>query len=906
MKRTALRDNRREIHQLLTRITSKVSALASYTSAESITAGTWASKMPGSTLQTAMALMAEIECYDEKEKPQFEADLCDFIQQISSDKSLSTFDSGMQYFLKAALKRIYLRSAHFLPPDIASSLISVQEAIVIKKENGSFLYKRLGKLLSIKERKSSINHQLYLIIGIIVSRHWTFGWFRRLFSHSTQIMIPTFFALLDSSSRNWKQSKETKLRKSLANHIISMQSKNGSWAWTNLGTSIALISLRGLSMDKGSRAIQSGVKYLKDLRYRGSQKFNSQCWAKASTWDTAIAADALLAAEGEKFRFDKNTVQALRSSITESGLTEFDAGVSRSDCDSSAVTLTFLSRIRNKKCFGPHSIVETSVERILESVLISQRASGGWGFDPGASRNIFRFLLKNSTFKIFIDQPSPEITARVLLALASSRQIAFLDVTTRDKIDNAIAKGIRYLKEVQNPKGYWKGRWDISAVSISAEVVLAFCAVQEDPKSDSVKKARSWLMSESAKTNLSAVETGWLATGVLASSSVTSIHNDADTITFIDPLIRQITYDNDKIEYAYPLMHPGEKYAAPHYDRCKILFTLSFIRTVLAKGLNNARREILWGHPPIQRRKQQNTGSLELAKIYGTIRSRALWLGGRPKDIGQRIVAHFSVYLDSGLNFTFPLLALHGAGWAFRYFAFLDLFLKPYATVRHPISIKKRNELISKMKLAMDGFKLANRRVLVDTYANYFFTKKYGHEAGAEKIIQQPFLSHLNKLHDSISNGEILTPFQKAELYSTSFQWEQTNSVWPMIEKTIRDINDPFVTYIAFRPIVKFVYFPFLTYLFFSDFTKTEERVSEGWKAYRIAEKVGWAHTERCIWKFKFLPVNLTSRGRIIDQWSTELASFDKFLDEITTAPGETASKEPLPADQLLSSATEV
>ena len=178
-------------------------------------------------------------------------------------------------------------------------------------------------------------------------------------------------------------------------------------------------------------------------------------------------------------------------------------------------------------------------------------------------------------------------------------------------------------------------------------------------------------------------------------------------------------------------------------------------------------------------------------KAFQAIRSRALWLGGRPADIGQRIVAHYSVYRDSRRNFTFPLLALHGAGWAHGYFRLLDRLLGPYATFRYPLSSRKREELITCMRRAMDGFKMANRRVLADTFANYHFTKEYGRERGADKILMQPLLSRMNALHDATRRGEVLTPLQKATLFSESFRWEQANSVWAMVERTIREVRRP-------------------------------------------------------------------------------------------------------------------
>ena len=111
-----------------------------------------------------------------------------------------------------------------------------------------------------------------------------------------------------------------------------------------------------------------------------------------------------------------------------------------------------------------------------------------------------------------------------------------------------------------------------------------------------------------------------------------------------------------------------------------------------------------------------------------------------------------------------------------------------------------------------------------------------------------------------------MPPSVKRRLYVEAFNWEQANSVWPMVERTIRDVNDPIVRFIAFRPIVRFAYFPWHRVLVFSDFTKTAERIEEGLRAYAIAEDVGWAATERAIGKYSFMPLDVQRFFRELDR----------------------------------------
>ena len=184
------------------------------------------------------------------------------------------------------------------------------------------------------------------------------------------------------------------------------------------------------------------------------------------------------------------------------------------------------------------------------------------------------------------------------------------------------------------------------------------------------------------------------------------------------------------------------------------------------------------------------------------------------------------------------MLALHGAGWAHGYFDFLVSLLPFYATLRFPFSWQKRDEFKKKMSVAMTGFKVANQRVLRDTFANYHFTKQFGTTPGADKILASTLITTLNQLHATTAACEPLTDLAKCSIYSECFQWEQHNSVWPMVEKAIKNVNDPIVKAIAFRPIVHFAFFPALKFLLFHDFTDTNERIAQIW--WQIAASINW------------------------------------------------------------------
>ena len=453
---------------------------------------------------------------------------------------------------------------------------------------------------------------LYATLGDLFSRHWAFGWLRWRLAEPSRILAPCMFAWLDAASqRTWtaqllpslaravRSKRRARRRRSLSDQIVSLQSPNGSWAWTTLGTSVALVALRCLGVGPNEDPIRRGIAHLRGLRYAEPESKVRQSWARGSVWETAISSDALLAAEGGIPRDAEAAACALRARLLPSGATEFDSGVGRGDHDSTAVVLTFLARLRNKRSSGSDSLLETVIEPALEALLDGQSSAGGWNFAPSglgrwAARRPPGGMLGN-----VLDPPSPDITARVLSALAAARQLPFLDVATRDRIDTAIARTAAFLGATQCPEGSWWGRWGDGDLSTTAQVLVALCAAHAESGEEMVSRGRAWLLRTCEHAHdLSAVEAAWAAAGVVASSPLRSIAQDEPVSEVLPPLIRQaVADDRGALRFAYPIVYPHERYAAPGFDSAWTLFAVSFVRVALRRGVSNARREVLWGHP---------------------------------------------------------------------------------------------------------------------------------------------------------------------------------------------------------------------------------------------------------------------------------------------------------------------
>lgn len=844
--------------------------------------------MPGGPLQSGWALLAELVC-ETNDVAAHEELLASILSTALPDGSFPATnggpsDKGATRFLRAVISYAKAKHGPTLSPQTMQAIGAIEQQPA-RYYNATGIYNWFGKThekLFHPKRTRWFSFPFYAFLGDLFSRYWLFSRLRSRLSESSRILIPCCAAWLHGTARRTRFGRASQ---SLAERIIALQSPNGSWAWTVLGTAVALVALRELGVAPDHQSIQTGLRYIRELRFRDANGHVYQSWAGGSIWNATIGATALLAHSGlARVEVEKTAVNVSMRKLTARAM-EFDSQVGLGDNDTTAVVLTFLARLHRKKD-KPGSRIEVFVERTLVTLLATQSRGGGWGFSWSRARKRAGRTPPSEKAARLLDSPSPDITARVLLGLAAARQLPFLDVATRDAIDKSMLRTIEYLKSAQQSDGSWWSRWGDGNTSATSEVLLALCAADEDPKTDFIVAARRWLLSNivaEART-LSTVELCAGLAAVISCAPSDSIYKDQETLAVLQQLLPHVCHVENvtqQLRFAYPVVYPNERFAAPSYDCASALLNLSFVRTAMERGVGIARRELLWGHRPAKRLPRGDKKEVDLVRIFQTIRAQALWLGGGPADIGQRVVVHYCVYCDSRRNFTFPILALHGAGWAEGYFRFMDLLLSPYATFRHPISSRKRDDLKVRMQRAMEGFKLANRRVLSDTFANYYFSKAYGREAGADRILAPDLLSQLNALHETIERGELMSPSAKAKLYSDSFQWEQANSVWPMVERTIRDVNDPIVTFIAFKPIVKFAYFPYLKFLFFSDFTKTEERITEGWKAYRLAERVGWAQTERAMRKYRFLPVDLPARSTILLNWATELADLSNPKDPL-------------------------
>ena len=222
--------------------------------------------------------------------------------------------------------------------------------------------------------------------------------------------------------------------------------------------------------------------------------------------------------------------------------------------------------------------------------------------------------------------------------------------------------------------------------------------------------------------------------------------------------------------------------------------------------------------------------SLEAA--YATIHQVAEDRSGTTLDAPRRAVIYFSIYEDSQGNFMFPLVATHGSLWGVHHTLRIERGLQHIAGL-------SRHGRINRWIEAFDRVRDINRRVFVEIYSTFYFTRYYGQHPRAGEIIKPDVLEQYNRVHKAISSGVQLTEEERRDVYYTIFVHEQEDIVDPGIQEAAAASGSPYLVRAFRRVRPRFRYFPRGRRLKFTDFTSIDQRNREGLRALAWAEAVG-------------------------------------------------------------------
>lgn len=241
-----------------------------------------------------------------------------------------------------------------------------------------------------------------------------------------------------------------------------------------------------------------------------------------------------------------------------------------------------------------------------------------------------------------------------------------------------------------------------------------------------------------------------------------------------------------------------------------------------------------------------------LRQAYERRLQEATVLAGGLHDLTQRATVYRQIFRDSGRNHTFPLIAAHGALWARGYFQF-GFALARKLVWQYFYSAAKRQQQLDQLAQFADTFRDINRRVCVDTYANFHFTAEHGEASGAAEFVSCDLLTELNHLHHARRNGRALSSSERQSLFTAHFLNEQQQVVGPSIADAVAKLDWPLLRNIALRPSIRFAYFPAGRTLRFRDFTQQTERVANGLSAFQLGAEQGWDVVELRLQDYRLL-----------------------------------------------------
>ena len=252
------------------------------------------------------------------------------------------------------------------------------------------------------------------------------------------------------------------------------------WVW-----SILMLATLGHGFEDKTlrRAVEGWDGFLVD---EGDRVRPEAC--QSPVWDTALAVLALRAAgvSADDSRLQKAAAWLLGEEVTATG----DWAIRRPglepggwafefqndlypDVDDAAVVVLALRELGIE---GP------AIRRGLAWTAGMQSRSGGWGAFDADNECFWLYKIPFCDFGKVTDEPSSDVTAHALEALARERAHA-----------DAVARGLDWLLEEQEDDGSWFGRWGVNHIYGTAAALPALEACGFEPGHPVMRKATAWL-----------------------------------------------------------------------------------------------------------------------------------------------------------------------------------------------------------------------------------------------------------------------------------------------------------------------------------------------------------------------------------------------------------------------------
>ncbi len=151
------------------------------------------------------------------------------------------------------------------------------------------------------------------------------------------------------------------------------------------------------------------------------------------------------------------------------------------DLDETAVAAMALDRIGDA---ADGARIRTALTRATEWVIGMQSKDGGWGSFDADNTHSYLNHIPFADHGALLDPPTADVTARC---------VSMLTQLGHGPDHPATARGLDYLRRVQEADGSWYGRWGTNYIYGTWSVLIAFNAAGEDRDAPHIRKAVAWL-----------------------------------------------------------------------------------------------------------------------------------------------------------------------------------------------------------------------------------------------------------------------------------------------------------------------------------------------------------------------------------------------------------------------------
>jgi squalene-hopene/tetraprenyl-beta-curcumene cyclase len=266
----------------------------------------------------------------------------------------------------------------------------------------------------------------------------------------------------------------------------------------------SLIALRCLGYDDSSPEVSECHKQLDQLQIReqatGGQVTCRWQPCKSPVWDTAIALRSLAAHEfastdtlvkATEWLLDNEISQkgdwARRNKVAPSGWCFEYRNSFYPDIDDTIMVMMAMQEASQRddvKQRLPAGAVAAATERGRRWVLAMQNKDGGWGAFDRDNDADWLCHVPFADHNAMIDPSNPDITARVLEALAG---------TGMEADDPTICKAIRYIRSTQETDGSWFGRWGVNYIYGTWQVLVGLREIGVPVTDPAIQRGADWL-----------------------------------------------------------------------------------------------------------------------------------------------------------------------------------------------------------------------------------------------------------------------------------------------------------------------------------------------------------------------------------------------------------------------------